>query len=82
MIRTLAFLLVLVQVLVFAPLVYVYGQVDPCRALAVDKMQRATTAQGERGSEKTEAALRKETVTMTHGDCALELLKANTQPKG
>ena len=44
--RSIAFLVVLVQLVVLAPLYLWYGQVDPCRALAKDIALRAETAGG------------------------------------
>ena len=44
--RTIAFLIVLAQVVVMAPLYWNYGQVDPCRALAKEIALRADAAGG------------------------------------
>lgn len=44
--RSIAFLIVLVQLILLGPLYLMYGQVDPCRALAKDIAQRAEKAGG------------------------------------
>lgn len=44
--RSIAFLVVLVQLILLGPLYLMYGQVDPCRALAKDIAQRAEKAGG------------------------------------
>jgi hypothetical protein len=44
--RSIAFLIVLVQLILLGPLYMMYGQVDPCRALAKDIAQRAEKAGG------------------------------------
>ena len=38
--RTLTFVIVLAQVLILGPLFALYGQVDPCRALAAEMASR------------------------------------------
>ncbi|MCE9523224.1 MAG: hypothetical protein K8S25_12435 [Alphaproteobacteria bacterium] len=44
--RTIAFLIVVAQILFLAPLYLIYGQVDPCRALAKEIATRAEAAGG------------------------------------
>jgi hypothetical protein len=44
--RTIAFVVVLVEALLFAPLFLLYGQIDPCRALAKEIALRAEAAGG------------------------------------
>lgn len=44
--RTIASLIVLVQLVVLGPLLVLYGQVDPCRALAKELALRAEAAGG------------------------------------
>ena len=44
--RTIAFLIVLAELVLFAPLYAAYGQVDPCRALAKEMANRADAAGG------------------------------------
>lgn len=44
--RSLAFLFVVLQLIALGPLYMMYGQVDPCRALAKDIAQRAEKAGG------------------------------------
>ena len=44
--RSIAFLIVLLQLVLLGPLYLNYGQVDPCRALAKDIAQRAEKAGG------------------------------------
>ena len=44
--RSIAFLLVLAELLFLGPLYLMYGQVDPCRALAKDLATRADKAGG------------------------------------
>jgi hypothetical protein len=44
--RSIAFLIVLVQLVLLGPLYFLYGQVDPCRALAKEMALRAEKAGG------------------------------------
>lgn len=44
--RTIAFIVVLAEAALFAPLFLLYGQVDPCRALAKEVASRAEAAGG------------------------------------
>lgn len=44
--RTLASFLVAIQLVTLGPLLYLYGQVDPCRALAKEIAVRAEAAGG------------------------------------
>jgi hypothetical protein len=44
--RALASFLVAIQLVTFGPLLYLYGQVDPCRALAKEIAVRAEAAGG------------------------------------
>lgn len=44
--RSIAFLIVLAQLLLLGPLYMRYGQADPCRALATDNAQRAEKSGG------------------------------------
>ena len=44
--RTIAFLIVLAQLVVQGPLYVMYGQIDPCRALAAEIASRAKAAGG------------------------------------
>jgi len=44
--RTIASLIVLVELIVLGPLLAIYGQVDPCRALAKEISWRADAAGG------------------------------------
>jgi hypothetical protein len=44
--RTIAFLIVVLELILLGPLYLMYGQVDPCRALAKDLALRAEKAGG------------------------------------
>lgn len=44
--RAIAFVIIVVQLLVLGPLFAMYGQVDPCRALAKEMALRAEAAGG------------------------------------
>jgi 2-methylisocitrate lyase-like PEP mutase family enzyme len=44
--RTIAFLIVLAQLVTLGPLYFMYGQLDPCRALAAEIASRAKAAGG------------------------------------
>ena len=77
--RSIAFLIVLVQLILLGPLYMMYGQVDPCRALAKDIAQRAEKAGGlgnaiEDVFSDLETSARREVADKSTMECAAELV--------
>jgi hypothetical protein len=79
--RTLASLIVLAQVLILGPLFALYGQVDPCRALAAEMANR----QGSPGlvggiiNGDPEAAARREIADLSTGQCYVRIYQSWAQ---
>jgi hypothetical protein len=76
--RSIAFLIVLVQLILLGPLYLMYGQVDPCRALAKDIAQRAEKAGGLGNAidgvfGDLEASARRDVADKSTMECAAEL---------
>jgi len=76
--RSIAFLIVLVQLILLGPLYLMYGQVDPCRALAKDIALRAEKAGGlgnaiEGVFSDLEASARRDVADKSTMECAAEL---------
>jgi hypothetical protein len=72
MIRSLAFLFVVIQTLALGPLYFLYGEVDPCRALAAEnaKAAKAATNALERIiSAGSELDFRRQTATLSYAQC-------------
>lgn len=77
MLRSLSFLIVFLAGLVLGPLYYVYGEIDPCRALAVEKARRALASDPMGGLfTGSDAEFRRETATMTYAQCAGGLVES------
>jgi hypothetical protein len=81
--RTLASFLVALQLITFGPLYAVYGQVDPCRALASEIAARAEAAGGvgvavEDAFGNLEVNARKDIADKSTGQCASELFSSWT----
>ncbi len=77
--RSIAFLIVLAQLLLLGPLYLLYGQADPCRALATDNAQRAEKSGGlgaavEQVFGDLEIAARKDIADHSSLQCAAELV--------
>ncbi len=73
MIRALIGLPLLIVLLAAAALYAAYGEVDPCRVLAVERSRRAETDIGLHIHKLVEPWLRMETSQMSTGQCAREL---------
>lgn len=76
--RSIAFLIVLAQLALFGPLFVMYGQVDPCRALAAQIAARAELAGGlgvtvEDAFGNLEINARKDIADRSTGACVGEL---------
>jgi hypothetical protein len=76
--RSIAFLIVLLQLALLGPLYAMYGQVDPCRALAKDIAVRAEKAGGlgtaiEGAFVDLEISARKDVAEKSTMQCAAEL---------
>jgi hypothetical protein len=76
--RSLAFLVVLLQLILLGPLYAMYGQVDPCRALARDIATRAEKAGGlgtaiEGAFVDLEVSARRDVADKSTLQCAAEL---------
>ena len=76
--RSLAFLVVLLQLILLGPLYAMYGQVDPCRALARDIATRAEMAGGlgtaiEGAFVDLEVSARRDVADKSTLQCAAEL---------
>ena len=77
--RSLAFLLVLAELLFLGPLYLMYGQVDPCRALAKDLATRADKEGGigttvDKVFGDLEVNARKDVADKSTMQCSWELL--------
>lgn len=76
--RTIAFLIVLAELVLLGPLFVMYGQVDPCRALAKEIASRAEAAGGlgvtvEGAFGNLEVNARKDIADRSSGACVGEL---------
>jgi len=76
MIRMLIVLPVLLAVLAAGALYAAYGQIDPCRVLAVEEARRAQNATGIGIGGLVEPWTRFATSQMSTGQCAHDLLKS------
>ena len=82
--RTLASLIVLIQIAVLAPLFLLYGQVDPCRALAKEIASRAEAAGGlgvaiDSAFGDMEIDARRDIADHSTGECAGKLITSWTE---
>ena len=79
--RTLAFLIVLAQVVLLGPLFVIYGQIDPCRALAAETARR----QGSPGvvggliNGDPEIAARRDAAELSTGECFARIYQSWAQ---
>jgi hypothetical protein len=76
--RSIAFLIVVLQFILLGPLYVMYGQVDPCRALAKDIAMRAEKAGGlgtaiEGAFVDLEVSARRDVAEKSTMQCAAEL---------
>ena len=69
--RTFAFMIVLAQVLILGPLFALYGQVDPCRALAAEMASRQGPPSLVGGviNGDPEVSARRDTAAMSTAEC-------------
>jgi hypothetical protein len=76
--RTLASLILLAQVIILGPLFLLYGQVDPCRALAAEMAQR----QGEPSlvggllNSEPEIAARRDVAELSSATCLTRIYQS------
>ncbi len=66
----------LIVLLGLAALYYAYGEVDPCRTLAVERARRANEAMGISLGHLTENLTRLQTSQMDTGDCVKGLVRS------
>ena len=76
--RTLASLIVALELIAFLPLFVLYGQVDPCRALAKELATRAEAAGGlgvtvDKVFSDLEVGARRDVADNSTGECAGKL---------
>jgi hypothetical protein len=76
MLRTLIVLPVLLVLAAAAALYAAYGEVDPCRVLAVERARRAEAETGIHIGKMVEPWMRAETSQLSTGQCAREVLKS------
>ncbi|MBU6445709.1 MAG: hypothetical protein KGR48_17545 [Alphaproteobacteria bacterium] len=76
MIRILITTPLLIVILGLATLYYAYGEVDPCRTLAVERARRADHTMGVSLGHLTESITRLGTSQMTTGDCVKGLVRS------
>ena len=79
--RTIAFLILLAQILILGPLFVFYGQIDPCRALAAEMVQRQgpPTVVGGIINGDPEIAARKDTAALSTGQCYVRIYQSWAQ---
>ncbi|MBI1212917.1 MAG: hypothetical protein GC190_15755 [Alphaproteobacteria bacterium] len=76
--RTLAFMIVLAEVLILGPLMLLYGQVDPCRALAAEMANREgpTSLVGDIINGDPEVAARRDIADLSTGQCYVRIYQS------
>jgi hypothetical protein len=76
--RTLAFMIVLAQVLILGPLLALYGQVDPCRALAAEMASRQGPPSVVGGiiNGDPQVAARREIADLSTGQCYVRVYRS------
>lgn len=79
--RSIAFLIVVAELVLLGPLFVMYGQVDPCRALAKELASRAEAAGGlgtavEDAFGNLEVNARREIANKSTGECASGLISS------
>jgi hypothetical protein len=79
--RALASLIVLAQVLLLGPLLLLYGQVDPCRALAAETASRQGSPSMVGGiiNGDPEVAARRDIADLSTGQCFVRIYQSWTQ---
>ena len=79
--RTLAFMIVLAQVLILGPLLALYGQVDPCRALAAEMASRQGPPSVVGGiiNGDPQVAARREIADLSTGQCYVRIYQSWSQ---
>jgi len=76
MLRTLIALPVVLILAAAATLYVAYGEVDPCRVLAVEKARRAQNDTGVHIGKLVEPWMRMATSQLSTGECAHDLLRS------
>jgi hypothetical protein len=74
--RSRTFFVVFVAVLVTGGLFAAYGQVDPCRALAVERARHAENASGLPVADVVEPISRLQTSQLSTSECAGDLIRS------
>jgi len=74
--RSLITTLVVIILLAAGGLYVAYGQIDPCRALAIERARRAESASGLPVSAIVEPISRVETSQLSTGECARDLVRS------
>jgi hypothetical protein len=79
--RSIAFLIVVAELVLLGPLFVMYGQVDPCRALAKELASRAEAAGGlgtavEDAFGNLEVNARREIANKSTGECTSGLISS------
>jgi hypothetical protein len=79
--RTLAFMIVLAQVLILGPLLALYGQVDPCRALAAEMASRQGPPSVVGGiiNGDPQVVARREIADLSTGQCYVRIYQSWSQ---
>ena len=76
--RTIAFLIVVAQVVILGPLFLLYGQIDPCRALAAEMAQRQGSPSIVGGiiNGDPEIAARRDIADLSTGQCYVRIYQS------
>jgi hypothetical protein len=74
--RSLIFLIIIGVALAASGLFAAYGQVDPCRALAVERARRAEHASGLPIADVVEPISRLQTSQLSTSECAGDLIRS------
>ena len=79
--RTIAFAIIVIELLLLGPLLAMYGQVDPCRALAKEMALRAEAAGGlgvtvDRVFGYLEINARREVADRSTGQCLADIVSS------
>ena len=79
--RTIAFLIVVAQVVILGPLFLLYGQIDPCRALAAEMAQRQGSPSIVGGiiNGDPEVAARRDISDLSTGQCYVRIYQSWAQ---
>lgn len=76
MLRLLIGVPLLIVLLGLGALYYAYGEIDPCRTLAVERARRANETMGVSLGHFTENITRLQTSQMSSGECAKDLVRS------